>query len=106
MKYMLFVFALVAAQPSIAGNSKAPSPRASFGSARTAIDIQKCLAPKLANLGTAAVTSAAPVTTLTYGTEKSRVIVEITDGGDVRLVTVSALRKLGTRQEDIRSCMY
>ena len=103
MKYMLPALAIVFAQPSIAGNSKAPSAPVSFGSARTAIDIQKCLAPKLADLGTAAVTSAAQVTTLTYGHDESRVIVEITEGDDVRLVTVSALRKLGARQDDIRS---
>lgn len=106
MRCILFALAIGAANPAVAEKVKLPSARASFGSARTVSDIQQCLAAKLADLGAPESSSAPQVTTITYGQGKDRVVVEITNGGDVRLVTVSAAQKLGSRQDVIRSCMY
>ena len=108
MKYALLscAIAIAAAAPATAGDGKALPPRASFGSARTTADIQQGVNTKLADLGVPIVSGSALATTLAYGQGKDEAIVEITDGGDVRSVSVDATRKLGARQDEIRSCMF
>ena len=106
MKYVLVACALLVS-PAVANAGNEPRERMSLGSARTTPDMHRCLDQKLAFLGVPVVAGTAPLTTIAYGQGKDQVDVEITDGGDLRTVTVKAVRKLPAhRQEDIRSCMY
>ena len=104
MRYFLAGCALLIGS-SVA--ARAPAVRASFGSARTTMDIQQCLAAKLEDLGEPDDVGATSATALSYGSGRGRIAIEITDSGDLRLVTVKAAHKLASRrQDDIRSCMY
>ena len=90
-----------------AGMAKAPSERASFGSARPAADIQACVSAKLADLWAPTVSTSGTSDTLSYGTGDDALIVDIAAEDDVNLVTVDAVHKLDARRkQDIRSCLY
>ena len=93
IKYVLAACALLVG-PAIANAGSEPPERMSLGSARATLDVQQCLDQKLRDLGMPVVAGSAPLTTMDYGQGEDRLDVEITDGGDLRLVTVKAFRKL------------